>query len=173
MKATVKQIFNEISYLNPKASEISSLGTYISRTDEICYEETYKSIINNLPKESAAYNILINTLGTFSTNQLWAIAYELEKNDAYAEASGNSIAAKKAAADAKASQSKAKLTANKSASQSVLDCVKTNGLLLKDYYAFVKNTKKFAKEFYSKKYTQASADAFISSVKDYESNNKA
>ena len=53
------------------------------------------------------------------------------------------------------------LAANKANSQSVLDYIKESGRLLKDYYAFVKASKLYKKEFFSKKFTMASAEAFL------------
>ena len=64
-------------------------------------------------------------------------------------------------ADQKAAESKAKLSANKAATQSVLDLVKSNGFKLADYYEFLKKNKKYAKEFYSKKFTTESAKEFM------------
>jgi hypothetical protein len=63
--------------------------------------------------------------------------------------------------DRKIAENKAKLAANKEATQSVLDYVKSNGYKLADYYQFLKSNKKFAKEFYSKKYTMGSANEFM------------
>jgi hypothetical protein len=63
--------------------------------------------------------------------------------------------------DRKIAENKAKLAANKEATQSVLDYVKSNGYKLADYYQFLKTTKKYAKEFYSKKYTMESANEFM------------
>jgi hypothetical protein len=64
-------------------------------------------------------------------------------------------------ADQKAEKNKAKLSANKEASSDVLAQIKSAGKLLKDYYAFVKSNKQFAREFFSKKFTQESVNAFL------------
>lgn len=64
--------------------------------------------------------------------------------------------------DQKANESKTKLNANKQASADVLAAVKSAGKKLGDYYAFVKSNKKFAREFFSKKFTIESVDAFLS-----------
>lgn len=63
--------------------------------------------------------------------------------------------------DQKAAASANKLAANKAASADVLAQVKQAGKKLADYYAFCKSNKTYAKEFFSKKFTQASVDAFI------------
>lgn len=63
--------------------------------------------------------------------------------------------------DQKLNEQKDKLSANKEASKDVLATIKGAGLLLKDYYAFIKSNKKYAREFYSKKFTQESANLFI------------
>ena len=64
-------------------------------------------------------------------------------------------------ADQKALEIKSKLAGNKAATQSVLDLVKSNGFKLADYYAFLKKNKKYAKEFYSKKFSAESAKEFM------------
>ena len=64
-------------------------------------------------------------------------------------------------ANQKAEKNKAKLSANKEASSDVLAQIKSAGKLLKDYYAFVKSNKQFAREFFSKKFTQESVNAFL------------
>ena len=64
--------------------------------------------------------------------------------------------------DQKAEKNKAKLSANKEASSDVLAQIKSAGKLLKDYYAFVKSNKQFAREFFSKKFTQESVNVFLS-----------
>lgn len=63
--------------------------------------------------------------------------------------------------DQKLNEQKSKLSANKEASKDVLAYIKGEGLLLKDYYAFLKSNKKYAREFYSKKFTMESANLFI------------
>ena len=63
--------------------------------------------------------------------------------------------------DQKIAATKNKLATNKAASADVLGQVKAAGKKLADYYEFVKNDKRFAKEFYSKKFTQESVNAFL------------
>lgn len=62
----------------------------------------------------------------------------------------------------KSDDRKDKLAANKAASSDVLLSVKAAGKKLADYYAFVKADRKFAREFYSKKFTTLSVNAFLS-----------
>jgi hypothetical protein len=64
--------------------------------------------------------------------------------------------------DKKAKANKAKLSANKQASSDVLSQIKSAGKLLKDYYTFVKSNKQFAREYFSKKFTQESVNIFLS-----------
>lgn len=65
-------------------------------------------------------------------------------------------------ADQKASESKAKLSANKEASASVLSFIKDNGKKLGDYYKWLNTPKNiYRKEYFSKKYTMESATQFI------------
>ncbi len=164
MKATAKQIFNTISRtLNARVNSVSSIGDYISETTLNIVEAERTSISKIVGGSSLAYKIISSQkVGKpFSDKQLFVIAYELERNDSYAEQIAAEQAADKRAHDTKMNEHKSKLSTNKSNSQSVLDCVKANGRLLKDYYAFVKATKKFAREFYSKKYTMDSVNAFL------------
>lgn len=63
--------------------------------------------------------------------------------------------------DQKLAASKTKLAANKEASSDVLSQVKAAGKKLGDYYSFVKSNKQFAREFFSKKFTQQSVSAFL------------
>lgn len=67
-----------------------------------------------------------------------------------------------AKADQKANEIKQKLANNKDASSDLLAQVKKSGKKLADYYSFVKSNKQFAKEFYSKSFSQKSVDAFLS-----------
>lgn len=161
MKATAKQIFQEIKGLNPNISSISSLGEYISKSDEMISESIYKEIIGYLPQSSLAYNIL-STSDNLSEKQLWVIAFELEKNEKYNQLISVELSNRQAKSNQKKEASKTKLQENKSNSQSVLDLIKSNGRKLADYYLFVKNNKKFSKEFYSKKFSQESAYEFLS-----------
>lgn len=63
--------------------------------------------------------------------------------------------------DRKATESKAKLDANKSASADILAPIKA-AKKLGEYYIFVKSTKRFASEFFSKRFSHASVNAFLS-----------
>lgn len=160
MKATVKQIFAEISYLNPSVSNISSLGGYVSQSSQIVADSICSEIIGYLPKNTLAYKI-ITSAQKFTEKQLWVIAFELVKNDEYAEKLGDKIDERTSNLNAKTEENKAKLASNKENSQNVLDFVKSNGKLLKDYYSFVKSNKKFGREFFSKKFTMESANSFL------------
>ena len=157
---TVKDIYNRIENLNPELTTISSLGSFISQSDRMVQESIYNEVLNNIPAASLAYKILTGS-DKYSSKQLWAIAYELLKNDEYTSKLSKDIARKQGKAVQKEAESKAKLNANKSKSQPIKDYIKENGALLKDYYAFVKSNKQFAKEFYSKKFTMESANAFL------------
>lgn len=65
-------------------------------------------------------------------------------------------------ADRKAAESKSKLTANKSASQYILDEIKSQGKKLGDYYKWLNTSgNPYRKEYFSKKYTEESATEFI------------
>ena len=64
--------------------------------------------------------------------------------------------------DQKEEARKAKLSANKEASSSVLSFIKNNGKKLGDYYKWLNNSKNiYRKEYFTKKYTIESATQFI------------
>ena len=160
MKATVKQIFNDIQSLNPTTSTISSLGTFVTEQSRQVSEIVYREVLINVSESSLAHKILMKS-ETYSEKQLWVIAYELLKNDAYATQLGAEIAEREAKENAKIQASKDKLANNKTTTQNVLDYVKENGELLKDYYSFLKANRQYKKEFFSKKFTMESANEFI------------
>ena len=160
MKATVKQIFLNIQGLNPTTSTISSLGTFVTNQAEQVSDMVYREVLNNIPENTVAYKILTGS-NRYSDKQLWAIAYELLKNEAYATQLGDEIAQREAKENAKIQASKKKLANNKTDTQNVLDYVKENGKLLKDYYSFLKSSKQYKKEFFSKKFTMESANEFL------------
>lgn len=159
---TIKDIYNDVSYINPSVSTISSMGDYIEESSRQVAQSVRNRITKSLPQGTLAYKIITENLKDFfSDKQLWVIAYELQKNEAYVTNLSNEIERREQAAERKAAASKAKLSANKEGSQEVLDFVKSNKKLLKDYYAFLKSNKKYSKEFYSKKFTFESANEFI------------
>lgn len=160
MKATVKQIFLHIQGLNPTTSTISSIGTFVTNQAKQVSEMVYREVLNNIPENTVAYKILTGS-NRYSEKQLWAIAYELFKNDAYATQVGAEFAQREAKENAKIQASKDKLANNKAATQNVLDYVKSNGKLLKDYYSFLKSDRRYKREFFSKKFTMESANAFL------------
>ena len=159
--ATVKQIFNEIEDLNPQTSTISSLGSYVSQSAQMVSDSIYKEVLSFLPEDSLAYKILTSS-ERYTEKQLWVISYELEKNADFNKMVSERISSREAKTKAKLEASKLKLQANKAGSQDVLDFVKNNGKKLADYYAFIKKNKKYAREFYSKKFTMESANEFLS-----------
>lgn|GEM_PF-3464480 len=160
MKTTVKQIFNYISGMNPTVSTISSMGSFVSSFNGQVADGIKNEVVTSLNEGSVAYKIA-TTSERFSEKQLWVIAYELIKNEAFSQKVGEFYARINRKEIAKAEASKQKLAANKASSQSVLDYIKESGRLLKDYYAFVKASKLYKKEFFSKKFTMASAEAFL------------
>jgi hypothetical protein len=154
-------IFNNIKGINPSISTVSSIGNFVTAQAEQTAEYVLRETIKHLPEDSLAYKIATTHNGTFSEKQIWIIAYELLKNETYCnelQKWNDEIQAKN---DAKRNDSKAKLTANKESAQPVLDFVKQNGKKLGDYYTFLKSNKTFKKEFFNKKYTMESAQAFI------------
>ena len=160
MKATVKQIFDYISGMNPNVSTISSMGSFVSSFNSQVADGIKNEVVSSLSEGTLAHKIA-TTAETFTEKQLWVIAYELIKNEEFSQKVGEFYARINRKEIAKAEASKQKLAANKANSQSVLDYIKESGRLLKDYYTFVKTSKQFKKEFFSKKFTMDSANAFL------------
>ena len=159
---TIKDIYNDVSYINPSVSTISSIGDFIEESSRQVAQSVRIRIAKILPQGTLAHKIVTENLNDFfSERQLWVIAYELQKNEEYVSNLANEIERRERVAERKAQESKAKIARNKENSQEVLDFVKSNKKLLKDYYAFVKSNKKYSKEFYSKKFTFESANEFI------------
>lgn len=153
--ATVKQIFDRID--TASVNYVMSAIPYEGRTYEQCERvlERREELKQFVAADSLAAKIL-DTDKHLTVKQLWVIAYALEKSAEFCAKVDASVAEAKA----KVAASNAKLAANKAASADVLAQVKQAGKLLKDYYAWLKNSS-YKKEFYSKKYTQASVNAFL------------
>lgn len=81
--ATLKNIFTQVSMMNPQVSVISSLGFFIDPNNQQTADFVTKEIMGYLPHESLAWKIITSTTGRFSEKQLWVIAYELQKNAEY------------------------------------------------------------------------------------------
>ena len=160
MKATAKQIFSEIQTLNPIVSTVSSLGSFVTEFNQSVSDMVARDLMVFIPENTLAYKI-ISTSTRFTDKQLWVIAFELEKNENYATELGEKLAIENAREEAKRQESKSKLANNKADTQNVLDYVKENGKLLKDYYSFLKSSKQYKKEFFSKKFTMESANEFL------------
>ena len=159
---TVKDIYNQVSYINPSVSTVCSIGSFVEETNRQVANSVRSKLMAYLPTSSLAHKIISENLKDFfSEKQMWVIAYELQKNAEYISKLLEELEVEERRAEAKAAASKAKLNANKEASQEVLDFVKSNKKLLKDYYAFVKKNKKYSKEYYSKKFTLESATEFV------------
>ena len=154
MKVTIKDIYNQVSYINPSVSTISSIGDFVEESSRQAAAYSRRKLIDYVSNDSLAFKILTSNLKDFfSEKQMWVIAYELQKNAEY-------VAKLQAKLEVEERRAEAKAAASKEASQEVLDFVKSSKKLLKDYYAFVKKNKKYSKEFYSKKFTLESATEF-------------
>lgn len=159
--ATLKEIFQDVSMMNPTVNYMSSIGEYVDSNAQQLADYVIREIVGYLPEDSLAMTIIRSTRGRFTEKQLWVVAYELQKNAEYCAKLDKTNAEIAAKENAKREASRQKLANNKANSQSVLDYVKSQGRLLGDYYKFVKANKKFAREFFSKKFTMESANAFI------------
>lgn len=160
-KMTTKNIFNHIQGLNPKQSTVSSIGSFVSASSQMVADNLHKEIIGYIPSDSLAYKILSSTQEFFTEKQLWVISFELAKNSEFCSKLEEEVKIREAEANQRKQASNDKLKANKENSSDVLSQVKEAGLKLGDYYSFVKSNKKFAKEFYSKKFSQESVNEFI------------
>ncbi len=162
MKATVKQVFNYIQGLNPSTSTISSLGSFVTEQSQQVSDMIHREVTTGLPEGTLAHKIL-TTSEKYSEKQLWVIAYELMKNDCFTEMVGKFYSKIEAKENAKREASKNKFASNKENSQHVLDHVKSSGRLLGDYYNWLKKSKQYKREFFSKKFTMESAEEFLNS----------
>jgi hypothetical protein len=81
--ATLKNIFAQVSMMNPTISTVSSIGSFVSESNQQTADFVTNQIMSYLPHESLAWKIITSTTGRFSEKQLWVIAYELLKNDEY------------------------------------------------------------------------------------------
>lgn len=153
--ATVKQIFESID--NAKVNYIMSAIPYNGRTVEQWNEVTeMRCELRQYVADGTLAAQLLESDAHLSVKQLWVIAYALEKSAEYC----SKVDEINAVANAKRAASKAKIKANKEASNDVLAEVKAAGKLLKDYYAWLKASN-YKREFFSKKYTKESVNAFL------------
>lgn len=159
--STAKQIFNYIQGINPRTSTVSSIGTFVTAQSEQVAEMVLREVINALPEGSLAYKIATGNHARFSEKQIWVIAFELSKNEDFSRKVSAFYDKITKASNAKEAASKAKIAANKEASSDVLSQVKAAGRKLADYYAFLKKSKPFAREFYSKNFSQESVNSFL------------
>jgi hypothetical protein len=106
-----KTIFNEIQGLNPSTSTISSLGTFVSEQNQQVADSIRVDVMTYLPKKSLAYKILMDA-DTFSSKQLWSIAYELLKNEEYCQKLTSEIADREKRFEYQKARKKAEHNAN-------------------------------------------------------------
>lgn len=160
--ATVQDIFNYISSMNPKESVISSMGTFIDKSSQDLADGINNEVIGALPQDTLAYKIATSLTDRYTDKQLWVIAFELKKNATFLAKIEKFYSELNRKSNAKIEASKAKLTANKEASSDVLAMVKNSGKKLGDYYKWLNTSgNAFRKEFFSKKYSIESVTTFI------------
>ena len=157
---TAAQVFNYIQMLNPSSTTVSSMGTFVTNQARDLAYSVLNEVKQHLPEGTLAHKIANQSSDFFTEKQLWVIAYELVKTD-YAKEVSDFYARQAAKAAFAKECSRLKKAQNKEASAPALDIVKSAGKKLGDYYTFLKANKKFAKEFYSKKYSIESATEFI------------
>lgn len=156
----VKTIFSRIQRVNPRVSIVSSLGSFVTGENRTLMENFRNKIETYIGNDTLAYKILRSGRDFLTEKQIWVIAYELQKNAQFCTEMANEIAKEEAERREDEEYRKSKLKANKAASQVVLDTIKGEKLLLKNYYSWLKSSN-FKREFYSKKYSMDSAMAFI------------
>lgn len=105
MKAN--DIFRNIQGLNPRTNTVSSLGTYVSEQAEQIAENCRREVLAIVPQASIAYKILSGDQKFLTEKQMWCIAYELLKNEAYCK----------------------KLACEMSVEQQIVDNVRSNSVL--------------------------------------------
>lgn len=81
--ATLKEIFTQVSMMNPSVSTISSIGSFVDANSQQLADYVTKKIMGYLPMSSLAYKIALESMGHYSTKQMWVITYELQKNNEY------------------------------------------------------------------------------------------
>ena len=163
-KASVKEIYNYISGMNPTSSTVSSIGTFVTNMNQQVADNIVSEVLSALPKDSLAYKIASNNSDFFTEKQLWVISYELEKNNTFSEKVASFYDEIYMKEDLKAKRSKEKLKLNKEGSKDVLAHIKNSGRKLGDYYKWLNTSgNKYRKEHFSKKYTNESANEFLKS----------
>ena len=115
--ATVKQIFNHISMLNPTVSEISSMGAFVSKQNQQVSDDKRNELLDVVSENSLAYKIL-STSKNLTDKQLWVIAFELEKNEEFGLKLAQNI-------DSIKRRKNAKKQAKKDANQAILESLKS------------------------------------------------
>ena len=100
---TIKDIYNDVSCINPSVSTISSIGDYIEESSRQVAQSVRDRITKSLPQGTLAHKIITETLKDFFTDkQLWVIAYELQKNEEYVKNLSNEIERREQIAERKA-----------------------------------------------------------------------
>lgn len=144
--------------------DVNNSEFYATRNSpgQLMADERRQDVAALLPAGTLAHKIINSDSRNLSEKQLWVIAFELEHSAPEFVATVVAEFEKtQAAIKADEAARKAKLAANKAASSDVLAAIKAAGRKLADYYAFLKGSKQFAREFYSKKYSADSAAAFL------------
>lgn len=80
---SMKEIFADVSGVNPGTTSVSSIGTFVSDSQRMIADARFKEIIGFIPKDSLAFKILTSTKGNLSDKQKWVVSYELAKSSAY------------------------------------------------------------------------------------------
>jgi hypothetical protein len=76
-------IYNRIKDINPTGTTVSSMGRVVPAMYQQIADNKIAAIMPYIPEGSVAYKILTGSQRTFTTKQLWAIAFELLKNEKF------------------------------------------------------------------------------------------
>ncbi len=155
------EIIRYLKGMNETQSNISSLGVFVTPLHRQVAQSVRNEIKSMLSDNSTTYNIVNSDTSVFSYSQLALIADELMSNEVFVNKVVSEADYARRRYEAKVMESKNKKSANKAASADFLKQVKDAGKNLADYYTFVKKNKAYAREFYSKKFTQESVTAFL------------
>jgi hypothetical protein len=154
-QVTVQDIYKTLSSLNGNASYTDQ------RMSDQNRDFIFRLAQENVEEGTLAYNILYDTRGRYSDRQLWAMSYALDKKEGFKREVYGLVTRDRIESEQSRQRQKDKLSSNKEASSGILATVKLSGKNLKDYYSFVKGNRKYAREFYSKKFTAESVAAFL------------
>lgn len=168
-KAQTGEVMGYIAGLNPRTSTVSSMGTFVTSQAQQVADYVANEVRGYISQDSLAYKIMDESYKRtgsqiYTEKQIEVIAKELMKNDEFRQKVAKHYDEIELREKMKSDISRSKKQANKENSQPYLDAIKEKGEKLGDYYKWLNDTKNpYRKEFFSKKYSQSSVNAFLES----------